>query len=95
MPQTDIQAQLLRPRLPDGETTWAFVVLPKEVSEQLPRRGRTSVDGRLNGHPFQARLEPDGQLSHRKRGRIEKGDGFICSPIQPAEKINLSRMALT
>lgn len=58
------QAPLLRPRLPDGEVFWAFVVLPKEASDKLPRRGRTSVDGSINGHPFQARLEPDGQLSH-------------------------------
>ena len=58
------QATLLRPRLADGEAFWAFVVLPREASEKLPRRGRTSVDGRINGHPFQARLEPDGQLSH-------------------------------
>ena len=58
------QTTLLRPRLPDGESSWAFVVLPREASEQLPRRGRTSVDGRLNGCPFRARLEPDGQLSH-------------------------------
>jgi hypothetical protein len=34
------------------------------VSEQLPRRGRTTVEGTINGHPFQATLEPDGQLSH-------------------------------
>ena len=68
MPQTDknaqFQAKLLRPRLPAGEPSWAFVVLPREVSAKLPRRGRTSVDGRLNGQPFRARLEPDGQLSH-------------------------------
>ena len=25
---------------------------------------RTSVEGRINGHPFQAVLEPDGQLCH-------------------------------
>ena len=59
MPQTDknaqFQAKLLRPRLPAGEPSWAFVVLPREASEQLPRRGRTSVDGRLNGRPFRAR----------------------------------------
>src|SRR5690606_5062535 len=36
----------------------------KAVSDTLPRRGRTSVEGVLNGCPFQARLEPDGQLSH-------------------------------
>ncbi|MEX5624687.1 DUF1905 domain-containing protein, partial [Pseudomonas syringae] len=43
---------------------WAFVVLPKEASAQLPRRGRTTVEGTLNGYPFQATLEPDGQPSH-------------------------------
>jgi len=57
-------AQLLRPADPGKDTTWAFLVLPKAVSERLPRRGRTSIDGTLNGHPFQATLEPDGQLGH-------------------------------
>ena len=27
----------------------AFVVLPKEASEKLPRRGRTSITGHING----------------------------------------------
>ncbi len=58
------QATLQRPRQADGESAWAFVVLPKAVSETLPRRGRTSIDGVLNGHRFTATLEPDGQLSH-------------------------------
>ena len=40
------------------------LVLPKSASDILPRRGRTTVDGSLNGCPFQATLEPDGQLSH-------------------------------
>lgn len=44
-------------------TLW-FVILPRNVSEQLPRRGRTTVTGRLNAAPFEATLEPDGQLSH-------------------------------
>lgn len=42
----------------------AFVVLPKVASDKLPRRGRTSVSGHINGVAFQATLEPDGQLSH-------------------------------
>jgi hypothetical protein len=58
------EATLLRPAKPDGETPWAFVVLPKSASEKLPRRGRTTVEGSLNGHGFQTTLEPDGQLSH-------------------------------
>ncbi|KXI27275.1 YdeI/OmpD-associated family protein [Paraglaciecola hydrolytica] len=57
-------ATLLCPTLSNNEDIWAFVVLPKEVSEKLPRRGRTSVDGTINGHAFQVTLEPDGQLSH-------------------------------
>ena len=68
MSQTDrnsqFKAPLLRPAETDGDASWAFVVLPKDVSEKLPRRGRTTVDGTLNGHAFQATLEPDGHLSH-------------------------------
>ena len=58
------EAKLLRPAKPDGDTSWAFVILPREVSEKLPRRGRTTVKGTINGQHFQATLEPDGQLSH-------------------------------
>jgi hypothetical protein len=55
---------LRRPVLAAGEAQWAFVVLPREASATLPRRGRTTVHGSLNGHPFRATLEPDGRLSH-------------------------------
>jgi len=58
------EARLLRPAKPGSDASWAFVVLPTDASEQLPRRGRTTVAGTINGHPFQATLEPDGQLSH-------------------------------
>lgn len=58
------EARLLRPATSEGDAPWAFVVLPKEASDKLPRRGRTSVEGTINGHGFQATLEPDGQLSH-------------------------------
>lgn len=58
------EARLLRPAKPGSDTSWAFVVLPREVSEKLPRRGRTTVEGTINGHSFQVTLEPDGQLSH-------------------------------
>jgi len=75
MPQAQeisrFQATLLRPRLPAGEALWGFVVLPREASEKLPRRGRTSVDGSINGQPFRARLEPDGQLSHWLRVDVD------------------------
>ncbi len=63
-PKARFKAKLLRPANAGDDAAWAFVVLPKEVSEKLPRRGRTSVEGTINEHPFQATLEPDGQLSH-------------------------------
>src|SRR5690606_7689294 len=33
-------------------------------SAKLPTRGMTTVEGSINGHPFRATLEPDGQRSH-------------------------------
>ncbi|WP_231757472.1 YdeI/OmpD-associated family protein [Microbulbifer elongatus] len=56
--------KLLRPKVPGDNGGWAFVVLPKEASAILPRRGRTTVNGRINGKTFQALLEPDGRKSH-------------------------------
>ena len=68
MTQADTKSQfnatLLRPAKPGGNRSWAFVVLPRDVSQKLPRRGRTTVQGTLNGQHFVATLEPDGQLSH-------------------------------
>lgn len=61
---TRFDAKLLRPANPGTDAAWAFVVLPKAVSDMLPRRGRTTVAGSINGRPFQATLEPDGRLSH-------------------------------
>ena len=57
------KAKLLRPGSPKG-ATWAFLVLPADASAKLPTRSMTTVDGTLEGHPFQATLEPDGQGSH-------------------------------
>lgn len=65
MPPAKIRftAPLLRPASPKG-AAWVFLVLPVNASAKLPTRTMTSVDGTLNGHPFQATLEPDGQGSH-------------------------------
>ncbi|MET0808755.1 MAG: YdeI/OmpD-associated family protein [Pseudoxanthomonas sp.] len=57
------KATLLRPESPKG-ATWAFLVLPADASAKLPTRSMTTVDGTLDGYPFQATLEPDGQGSH-------------------------------
>ena len=58
------EAQLLRPVQPGKGSSWVFLILPKTASDRLPRRGRTTIEGTINGHRFQATLEPDGQLSH-------------------------------
>jgi hypothetical protein len=46
-----------------GES-WTFLILPKKASAKLPSRGVTPIKGTINGCPFQAVLEPDGQKSH-------------------------------
>ncbi|MBL3556926.1 MULTISPECIES: YdeI/OmpD-associated family protein [Marinobacter] len=56
--------QLLRPKEPGEGNSWGFAILPKEASAKLPRRGRITVDGTINGQGFRALLEPDGQKSH-------------------------------
>ena len=57
------KAKVLKPKNPVPDCK-AFVVLPKEASAELPRRGRTSVVVMVERHEFQVTLEPDGNLSH-------------------------------
>jgi hypothetical protein len=58
------KAKIRRPTMPGDDPSWGFIILSKEASAKLPRRGRTTVEGTLNSHRFTATLEPDGQLSH-------------------------------
>ncbi|MEP7016350.1 MAG: YdeI/OmpD-associated family protein [Verrucomicrobiota bacterium] len=59
------KAKLLSPRRPTTKAgSWTFLILPKSASAKLPSRGMTTVDGAINGFPFRATLEPDGQKSH-------------------------------
>ena len=44
-----------------------FLTLPKNASAKLRARGMTSVEGTIDGLPFQAALEPTGYGSHRLR----------------------------
>jgi hypothetical protein len=57
------KAKLLRPAAPKG-ATWSFFVLPMAASGKLPTRSMVTVDGTIDGHPFQATLAPDGQGGH-------------------------------
>src|SRR5438046_5523673 len=58
------KAKLFRPAESEKAGSWTFLVLPKNASAKLPSRGMTAIEGTINGFPFQAALEPDGQKSH-------------------------------
>src|ERR1700747_3843357 len=66
MTKTSIRfkAKLFRPAESEKGDSWTFLVLPKNASAKLPSRGMTAIEGTINGFPFQATLEPDGQKSH-------------------------------
>ena len=93
MSTSRFKARLLRPADPKAGDAWAFVVLPKNVSDTLPRRGRTTVDALVNGRAFQITLEPDGQLSHWlrlgaaqcKTAKVAPGD-LVTFEINPVER---------
>ena len=57
-------AKLFRPAESDKTDSWTFLTLPKNASAKLPSRGMAAIEGTINGFPFQATLEPDGQKSH-------------------------------
>lgn len=56
-------AVLQKPAAPKN-ASWRFLRLPTEASEALPSRGMVDVDGTLDGQPFTAALEPDGEGGH-------------------------------
>lgn len=58
------KAKLLRPAEAEEVGAWSFLILPAAASAKLPTRSMTSVQGTINGFPFQATLEPDGRKSH-------------------------------
>ena len=87
------KAKLFRPADSEKGDSWTFLILPKNASAKLPSRGMTAIEGTINGFPFQATLEPDGQKSHwlkvdRKLGKsagAEAGD-IVTLEIAPAGK---------
>ena len=84
-----------RPRADQREKadSWTFLTLPKNASAKLPSRGMTAIEGTINGYPFQATLEPDGQKSHwlkvdrklSKSAGADAGD-IVALEITPAGK---------
>ena len=87
------KTKLLRPAATDKVGSWTFLVLPKNASAKLPSRGMTAIEGTINGSPFQAELEPDGEKSHwlkvdrklSKSAGAEAGD-VVTLNIAPAAK---------
>ena len=78
----------------DRDRSWTFLVLPKDASAKLPSRGMTAIEGTINGVPFQAMLEPDGQKSHwlkvdrklSESARAEAGDVVTLEIASAAEE---------
>ena len=85
------KAKLLRPAESTKADSWMFLILPKNASAKLPSRGITPIEGTINGSPFQAELEPDGEKSHwlkvdrklSKSAGAEAGD-VVTLEIAPA-----------
>src|SRR5439155_13726885 len=87
------KAKLFRPAESEKAGSWTFLVLPKNASAKLPSRGMTAIEGTINGFPFQAALEPDGQKSHwlRVDRKLSKSAGadagdIVTLEIAPAGK---------
>ena len=87
------KAKLLLPAPSRKAGSWTFLTLPKTASAKLPSRGMTTVEGTLNGIPFRATLEPDGQKGHwlrvnrqlREAAGADPGD-VVTLEIGPAAK---------
>ena len=88
------RAKLLRPAATEKAGSWTFLNLPKDASAKLPSRGMTTVEGTINGFPFRATLEPDGQKSHwlrvdrktREAANADEGD-VVTLEIAPSEEV--------
>jgi hypothetical protein len=87
------KAKLFRPAEGEKACSWTFLLLPKNASSKLPSRGVMPIEGTLNGFPFQATLQPDGQKSHwikvdRKLSKVAGADAgdIVTLEIAPAGK---------
>jgi hypothetical protein len=89
------RAKLYRPTTTAEAGSWTFLTLPKDASAKLPSRGMTTVEGTINGLPFRATLDPDGQRSHwlkvnrklREAAGAEAGDVVTLEIAPSAEEL--------
>lgn len=87
------KAKLLRPAKPLTARSWTFLILPKEASAKLSTRGMTRVGGTINGHPFRATLEPDGQKSHwvKVTRKMREAAGAEVGDVVPLEIVSVRK----
>jgi hypothetical protein len=87
------KARLLRPAETPKGTPWTFLVLPRDASAKLPTRGMTTVEGIINGHPFRATLEPDGQKSHwlKVNTKMREAAGAEAGDVVPIEILSVGK----
>ena len=87
------KAKLLRPAGPPKVGSWAFLILPKDASAKLPTRSMTTVEGTINGHPFRATLEPDGQKSHwlKVNKKMREAAGAEIGEVVPLEFLSVEK----
>ncbi|MDQ3056635.1 MAG: YdeI/OmpD-associated family protein [Pseudomonadota bacterium] len=87
------KAKLSRPAMLKN-AAWMFLVLPAAASAKLLTRSMVTVEGTLEGQPFQATLEPDGQGSHwlkvdkalREAAGVAAGDSVALEIAPVAEE---------
>lgn len=87
------KAKLLRPAEPARGSSWTFLILPKNVSAKLPTRAMTTVEGTINGSPFRATLEPDGQKSHwlKVSRKMREAAGAEVGDVVPLEIMSVGK----
>ena len=63
------------------------------LTAKLPRRGRTTVEGTINGRHFNALLEPDGQRSHWLRidGELLEASGAAVGDVARFEVMSVEQ----
>lgn len=81
------RATLLRPKTAEKPADWTFLILPRDASRELPSRGQVTVEGTLNGAPFQATLQPDGEGGHwlKVDGKLRESGGAEAGSVVTLE----------
>jgi hypothetical protein len=90
MPTIQFEAAVVQLDPAYGYGPQTVIMLPKNASDKLPSRGMSMIKGTMNGSPFQAVLEPDGEGSHwfkvnsamREATKVAVGDmiSFVVEP---------------